>query len=33
LQTPADLRAAIILREILGRPPGLQSRGTLPTFP
>lgn len=33
LRTPADLRAAIILREILGRPPGLQSPGTLPTFP
>lgn len=33
LGTPADLRAAIILREILGPAPGLQTCGTLPTFP
>jgi hypothetical protein len=33
LRSPADLRAAILLREILGPAPGLQRPGTLPTFP
>jgi hypothetical protein len=33
LKSAPDLRAAIILREILGRPPGLQTRTSLPTFP
>jgi hypothetical protein len=33
LRSPADLRAAILLREILGPAPGLQMPGTLPTFP
>ncbi|HEX5176224.1 MAG TPA: hypothetical protein VFV83_04295 [Chthoniobacteraceae bacterium] len=33
LQSPPDVRAAIILREILGPAPGLQRPGSLPTFP
>jgi hypothetical protein len=33
LHNPQDVRAAIILREILGPAPGLQRAGALPTFP
>lgn len=33
LRSPRDLRAAIVLREVLGPPRGLQTAGSLPTFP
>jgi hypothetical protein len=33
LQSSPDVRAAIILREILGPAPGLQRPASLPTFP
>lgn len=32
LKSPADVRAAMVLREILGSPRGLQPPGTLPSF-